>query len=652
MKTARKIELLAPAKNLETGIEAINHGADAVYIGAPQFSARASAGNSLEAIERLTGYAHTYWAKVYVALNTIIYDSEFPVVEKYINELSAMGVDALIIQDMGILNLSIPPVPLHASTQCDNRTIEKLRFYEEAGFSRAILARELSISEIKALAGQTNLQLEVFVHGALCVSYSGHCYISYALAGRSANRGECAQFCRLPYSLQDASGKIIANNKHLLSMKDLNLSEQLEDLLDAGVTSLKIEGRLKETGYVKNITAYYRKRLDEIFAKRPEYIRASSGRAIPFFVPDPAKSFNRGFTTYFLNGRTQGIASPETPKSLGEPVGNVKDLNRNYFTVSGQKAVHNGDGLCFINGQKELQGFRVNRVGEGRIFPSEMPALRPGITLYRNYDHEFEKTLSKKSAERKIEIELELAENAFGFSLTATDEDFCRVTLTLPFAKELAQKDQQANYREQLSKLGNTPFELSRLMITLNANWFIPSSLLSELKRLTVERLLSARKINYRQVKRTVPAVYPVYPKTDLTYLDNVANKNAEAFYFRCGVNRIDPAFENQKQENVPVMFTKHCILYEAGYCKKQKTYEAVSKACHSAPDAESSAKMPSIIRGLRVKPAMTCSSKKLLIQPPLPDFEEPLYLVSGKTRLQLEFDCLNCEMNLHIFSH
>jgi putative protease len=635
MKTARKIELLAPAKNLETGIEAINHGADAVYIGAPQFSARADAGNSTEAIGKLTEYAHTYWAKVYVALNTIIYDSEFPIVEKIISELYALGVDALIIQDMGILHLSpgkggglIPPIPLHASTQCDNRSIEKIRFLEEAGFSRAVLARELSLQEIKAIAGQTHLPLEVFIHGSLCVSYSGHCYISQALAGRSANRGECAQFCRLPYTLQDASGKILAQNKHLLSLKDLNLSDKLEDLLDAGVTSLKIEGRLKDVSYVKNITAYYRKRLDEIFSKRPEYIRASSGHTVPFFVPEPLKSFNRGFTTYFFNGRNHGIASPETPKSFGEPVGNVRDLNRNYFTVSGQKVIHNGDGLCFINGQKELQGFRVNRVEAGRIFPAEMPTLSLGTTLYRNYDHEFEKTLAKKSAERKIKLDFELAENAFGFSLTATDEDFCRVTVTLTFAKEQAQKDQQANYQEQLSKLGNTPFELHQLTISLTGNWFIPSSILSDLKRRTIDRLLSARKINYVQKRRTIPSVFPVYPQSDLTYLDNVANKNAKAFYFRCGVKQIEPAFENQVQENVPLMFTKHCILYQMGECKKRNTSNVIARvATRNNPFQDN---FP-----LRSSQFATTEIK------------EPLFLVTGKNRLQIQFDCVNCEMQV-----
>lgn len=603
MKTARRIELLAPAKNLDAGLEAINHGADAVYIGAPQFSARAAAGNSPDAIGKLAEYAHTYWAKVYVALNTLIYDSELPVVEKLIHELYAVGVDALIIQDMGILRLNIPPIPLHASTQCDNRSIEKIRFLEDAGFSRAVLARELSLNEIKVVARQTHLPLEVFVHGALCVSFSGQCYISRALTGRSANRGECAQFCRLPYTLQDASGKVLVHNKHLLSLKDLNQSEHLEELLDAGVTSLKIEGRLKELSYVKNSTAYYRKRLDELFTRRPEYIRASSGSAVPFFVPDPAKSFNRGFTSYLLYGKNKTATSTETPKSLGEPVGNVKDLNRNYFTVSGQKIIHNGDGLCFINERRELQGFRINRVDAEKIYPSDMPSLRPGIPLFRNYNHAFEKNLSKKSAERKIGLELDLAENNFGFSLTATDEDDCRATVTLVLSKEAAQKNQEANYRQQLSKLGNTPFELNRLTISLSKHWFIPSSALSDLKRRAIERLLSARKINYIRTRSVRSSVFPTYPESTLTYLGNVANKKAEEFYSLCGVKNSMPAFEIEMPENVPLMFIKHCILYQMGFCKKEKTIS--------------------------------------------PELKEPLYLVSGKNRLKLQFNCVDCEMRI-----
>jgi putative protease len=604
VKLARKIELLSPAGNLEAGIEAVNHGADAVYIGAPRFSARAAAGNSLDDIRKLTEYAHTYWAKVYVALNTILYDSEFKEVEKMIGEFYAMGVDALIIQDMGILNLDLPPIPLHASTQCDNRNIEKIRFLEDVGFSQAVLARELSLQEISEIAGETKINLEVFIHGALCVSYSGQCYISQSFAGRSANRGECAQFCRLPYTLIDASGKVLAQNKHLLSLKDLNRSEQLEELLDAGVSSLKIEGRLKETSYVKNITAWYRQKLDAIFEKRPEYTRASSGRSVPFFVPDPQKSFNRGFTSYFLHGRDKDSASPLTPKSQGEPVGNVKDLNRNYFTISGQKILHNGDGLCFINERKELQGFRVNRVEGNRIFPAEMPVLRSGVSLFRNYDHEFEKTLSKNSAERKIGLVFDLEENNFGFTLTATDEDDCRASVTTVFPKEEAQKDAKENSRQQLSKLGNTPFELEKLNFSLQGNRFIPSSVLSELKRQTVKRLLSARKIAYfrKPPARILPNQQPL--ATSLSYLANVANSHAKAFYVsRGGIKDIAPAFEIQAAENVPLMFIKHCILYQSGRCKKD-------------------------ISAIR-------------------DYKEPLYLLSGKNRFVLQFDCNKCEMQV-----
>ena len=437
MKTVRKIELLAPAKNLETGIEAINHGADAVYIGAPQFSARSAAGNSLDDIRQLVEYAHLFHAKVYVALNTILNDSELAAAEKIIWDVYHAGAGAIIIQDAGILNLSLPPIAIHASTQMDNRNLKKVRFLEDAGFSQVVLARELTINEIKDIATHTSVALEVFVHGALCTSYSGQCYISQALSGRSANRGVCAQYCRLPYTLQDAGGNVLASQKHLLSLKDLNQSDFLEELLDAGVSSLKIEGRLKESSYVKNSTAYYRQKLDTIFEKRPEYRAASSGESIPFFMPNPQKSFNRGFTNYFLHGRTKNIASPDSPKSIGEPVGNVADVKGNHFTLAGQKTIHNGDGLCFGS-----TGFRVNRVEGNQIFPAEMPRLTPGTTLFRNYDHEFEKTLSGKSAERKMRIEWLLEENSFGFSLTITDEAGFSATITQDFAKELAKRKQ------------------------------------------------------------------------------------------------------------------------------------------------------------------------------------------------------------------
>ena len=602
MKTLRKIELLAPAKNKEAGIEAINHGADAVYIGAPKFSARSAAGNSLSDIQELVDYAHIFHAKVYVALNTILKDSELSEAEKLIEQIYRIGVDAIIIQDMGILNLNLPPIAIHASTQADNQSIEKVQFLEKAGFSQVVLARELSLLEIKNIAEHTTVPLEVFVHGALCTSYSGKCYISQALAGRSANRGECAQFCRLAYTLQDADGQKLLSNKHILSLKDINQSAYLEDLLDAGVTSLKIEGRLKDVSYVKNITAYYRNILDKIFEQRAEYIPASSGKTTPFFTPNPHKSFNRGFTNYFLLGRNKNVASLETPKSLGESVGNVKDVHDKYFTFLGQKTIHNGDGLCFLNEKEELEGFRVNRVEGNQIFPAEMPHLTSGIILYRNYDHEFEKTLSKKSAERKIGIDFILEENNFGFSLTAMDEDAYYATSTIEIQKELSQKDQKENIRQQLSKLGNTPFQIKHFENKLAENWFIPSSLLSELRRKTIETLLITRKMAIVKPIKPISPTFHTYPESSLSYLGNVSNEKAKAFYLQHQVKKIDPAFEIQVQKNVPVMFTKYCIQYQLGYCSKLE------------------------------------SNKKI---------QEPLSLLSGNNKLTLKFDCNNCEVQI-----
>jgi putative protease len=602
MKTVRKIELLAPAKNLETGIEAINHGADAVYIGASQFSARSAAGNSLEDIRQLVDYAHVFFAKVYVALNTILKDKELADAEQMIWDICKTGADAIIIQDMGILNLHLPPVAFHASTQTDNRDIQKIKFLEDTGFSRVVLARELSIGEIKDIAACTSIPLEVFVHGALCTSYSGQCYISQALSGRSANRGECAQYCRLPYTLQDGEGRIQERNKHLLSLKDLNLSEHLEELLDAGVTSLKIEGRLKDVSYVKNITAYYRRKLDALFEKRPEYQAASSGETIPYFTPHPDKSFNRGFTSYFLHGRNKNMASPDSPKSVGERIGTVKDIGKSFFTYSGRRLVHNGDGLCFFNERNELTGFRVNKVEENKLFPAEMPRLERGIAFFRNYDHDFEKTLSKKSSERKIRIELLLEENNFGFSLTAMDEDSCYATIAVECHKELSRKDPNANIREQLSKLGNTPFQLIRFSNRLKNNWFLPSSVLGEMRRKVTGALLSVRKIAFQKPFKVIRPKLSVFPEKSLSYLGNVSNGKANDFYRQRGVETIAPAFELNPQKDVPVMFTKYCLKYQLGYCPKQEP------------------------------------EKRL---------KEPLTLTTGGHTLRLRFDCRNCEMQV-----
>jgi putative protease len=605
MKFVRPIELLAPARNLEIGIEAINHGADAVYIGAPRFSARAAAGNSTEDIEKLAAYAHLFHAKVYVALNTILKDSELPEAGRLIETLYYAGVDAVIIQDMGLLRLDLPPIALHASTQTDNRNVEKVCFLEETGFSQVVLARELSLSEIRTIAAQTHVSLEVFVHGALCTSFSGQCYISRSITGRSANRGECAQCCRLPYILLDADGTIQASNKHLLSLKDLNLSEHLEALLDAGVSSFKIEGRLKDTAYVKNVTAYYRKKLDTILARRSEFKASSSGETIPYFIPDPQKSFNRGFTTYFLFGRNKEIASPETPKSTGEVVGTVKDINACFFTLNGIKSIHNGDGLCFINEKKELQGFRVNRVEGNRIFPADMPRLHPGLLLYRNQDSFFEKILSKKSAERKIGLTFVLEEMPSGFSLTVLDDDDYCVCVAQDGMKELAKKDQRTNQEQQFSKLGNTPFKLKLFDNRLQDHWFIPSSVLTHLRQQAVEALLNVRKMAFRQQQRAkkISAGRHPYPEPSIRYLGNVYNEKAREFYCQHGVKTIEPAFEASPLTGVPLMTTKHCLRYQWGYCPKTKEK--------------------------------------------IPSWKEPLTLINGKNHLTLKFDCMNCEMQV-----
>ena len=601
----RPIELLAPAKNLECGIEAINHGADAVYIGAPRFGARAAAGNSIEDIKALVEHAHLYNARIYVTVNTILHDEELPETEKMIWELYRAGVDALIIQDMGITRLNLPPIALHASTQMDNRTPEKVKFLSDIGFRQVVLARELSLDEIRKIHDTCpETLLEVFIHGALCVSYSGQCYVSQACYGRSANRGECAQFCRLAFDLVDSNGKTIEQNKHLLSLKDMNQSDNLEALLDAGATSLKIEGRLKDVSYVKNVTAYYRQKLDAIFKYRKEYVRASSGMVKTTFTPQLDKSFSRGFTDYFLRGRNPGIFSFSTPKSLGEEVGTVKEIRGNYFTVAGVKSFSNGDGLCYIDDNGRLQGFRVNRVENNKLFPQDMPRLKPKTRLYRNFDQEFEKLMQKKSAERKMAVDICLTENNFGFTLSLTDEDDNSVSLTLQRAKEPARTPQTDNLRNQLGKLGNTPFEAKDIKIDLSDNWFIPSSELSELRRNAVEKLLEVRRINYRREVFRMKETKSKFPVSTLTYLGNVMNGSAAEFYKNHGVLKVMPAFEKEQPKDAVLMFCKHCIRYSMGWCPVHHKVRS--------------------------------------------PFREPYYLVSSDgRRFRLEFDCKQCQMKV-----
>lgn len=607
MKVLRKIELLAPARNLECGIEAVNHGADAVYIGAPKFGARAAATNSMDDIGRLTDYAHLYGVRIYVTVNTILKDEELKETEDMIWELYRRGVDALIVQDMGLTRLNLPPIPLHASTQMDNRTAGKVRFLAEAGFRQVVLARELSLDEIAAIHKTCpDTPLEVFVHGALCVSYSGQCYASQACFGRSANRGECAQFCRLPFSLVDADGRVVVKDKHLLSLKDMNRLDMLEQLLDAGVTSLKIEGRLKDVAYVKNVTAAYSQRLDAILKRRKEYVRASSGTCRLDFRPQPEKSFSRGFTHYFLEGRGEDIASFDTPKSLGEAMGTLKEQRGGWVSVAGVKPFHNGDGVCYLDEQGRLQGFRINRVEGNKLFPAgNVARIRPRTPLFRNLDQEFERALARKSAERKIGVRLRLEENAFGFSLTADDEDDNRVTLAFGYAKERARTPQVENLRTQLAKLGGTPYELTEpAEIALTEEWFVPSSVVADWRRQVVERLTAARRINYRRELAVWRPTYHAYLATTLTYLGNVMNDEARRFYLDHGVKVVAPAYEKQPADGAVLMFCRHCLRYSMGWCPVHQKGRS--------------------------------------------PYREPYYLASSDgRRFRLEFDCKNCQMKV-----
>lgn len=607
MIATRKIELLVPARNLECGIEAIKHGADAIYIGAPKFSARAAVGNSIADIEKLVLLAHGYDVRVYVALNTILKDEELIEVKNIIDALYRIRVDGLVIQDMGLLRLSLPPIPLHASTQMDNGTVEKINFLSKTGFHRVVLARELSLVQIEKIHKScSEVILEAFVHGSLCVSYSGQCYASEACFGRSANRGECAQFCRLAFNMVDADGKEIACRKHLLSLKDMNRSQYLEQMMDAGVTSFKIEGRLKDVSYVKNVTAYYRQQIDIILNKRQEYVRASSGESQYTFMPQVDKSFNRGFIDYFLNGRKKDISSPNTPKSLGEKVGELKEWHGRFFTVSGIKPLHNGDGICFFDEEGILQGLRVNKVDTNKVYPfkSDMFRVEPHTVIYRNYDQKFEQELLNPSAERKIKVKILFYEIPNGFACSMTDENNNNVVIPMFIKKEKAHIPQQENMKNQLVKMGGTSFVVTHIEFDLKDEWFIPMSMISKLRHQLTEKLMSLRYINYKQnLIKQKQTSHPFIQKK-LTYLGNVMNEQAFCFYKAHGVEQIEPAYEKEKLETATIMFCKHCLKYEMGWCS---TYQ--------------SGKSP---------------------------YEEPYYLVlPNSRRFRLNFDCRHCKMEI-----
>lgn len=574
MKEIRRIELLAPARNLECGREAIKHGADAVYIGAARFGARAAAGNSVEDIAELSRFAHQYYARVYVTVNTILKDSELADTEALIWELYRAGVDAILVQDMAVLRMNLPPIALHASTQMDVRSVEKVRFLADCGFSRVVLARELSLAEIRAIhEACPDVELECFVHGALCVSYSGQCYASEYCFGRSANRGECAQFCRLPFDLLDADGKTIARGKHLLSLKDMCRLDYLKELIDAGVVSFKIEGRLKDTAYVKNVVAAYSQNLQ---GTGPYITRTSSGRSEYTFTPDVRKSFNRGFTDYFLHGRTADIHSYDTPKSIGEPMGKSGKSGPGWLYVQGSAEFHNGDGICFFDRKGELHGYRVNKVEHGRLFlfedrdgASEMKVrfIPEGTPLFRNYDHEFEKLLSKESADRRVPVSIAFSDCADGFQVCMSDSDGNSISVHAVSEHQPAKNPQTANIQAQLSKLGASIFAASEVSVQMSADWFVPSSLLSELRRMAVDALISKRDECRPHLERRPAKSAVQYPSDRLTYLGNVMNAEARSFYHDHGVPEVADAYEKQHVKGADIMFCRHCIRFAMGWC-------------------------------------------------------------------------------------
>ncbi len=579
------LELLSPAKNLQCGISAIDHGADAVYIGAARYGARAAAGNSIEDIEQLCRYAHQYDAKVYVTVNTIIYDEEMDDTLQMVKRLNEIGVDAILVQDMGLLKRMVQEgsnaslvqnglrMALHASTQTDNRTAEKVRWLHSLGFKRVVLARELSINEIRQIHEEVpEVELEVFVHGALCVSYSGQCYASQHCFGRSANRGECAQFCRMQFDLKDADGNTLEMQKHLLSLKDMAQIDNLERLAEAGAVSFKIEGRLKDVDYVKNITAAYSERLNEICKKHPEkYCRASMGRCTYTFEPNIQKSFNRSFTTYFANGRKQGMANFDTPKAIGEPVGRVKEIRQGRgngagsFNVATAMAFSNGDGLCFFNDNKEIVGFRINRAEGNRLFPLHMPEdLKPGTMLYRNHDQAFETLLGKPSAERKIEVRMTLKVSNDRLMLSMTDEHQNRYEAEAEYEYQKAQKPQEENIKRQLTKLGDTPFVCHDFEIDSEVEMpFIPNSQLGELRK-------KLRKVTTAKKEQTTPLhepqTEPKAPSTTHAYLLNASNKKAIEFYKERG---IDATSYEKGEGGELLMQCRYCLKHELGYCSK-----------------------------------------------------------------------------------
>ncbi|MFV3372020.1 peptidase U32 family protein [Pseudomonas sp. NY15435] len=620
------LELLSPARDVHIAREAILHGADAVYIGGPSFGARHNACNEVSDIAQLVEFAHRYHARVFTTINTILHDNELEPARALIHQLYDAGVDALIVQDLGIMELDIPPIELHASTQTDIRTLERAKFLDQAGFSQLVLARELNLAEIRAIADETDAAIEFFIHGALCVAFSGQCNISHAQTGRSANRGDCSQACRLPYTLKDDQGRVVAFEKHLLSMKDNNQSANLSALVDAGVRSFKIEGRYKDMGYVKNITAYYRQRLDGILAERPDLARASSGRTDHFFVPDPDKTFHRGSTDYFVSDRKIDIGAFDSPTFTGLPVGTVEKVGKRDMTVVTKDPLSNGDGLNVLV-KREVVGFRANIAepkgefeedGEKRyryrVEPNEMPEglyrLRPNHPLSRNLDHNWQQALQKTSAERRVGLSWIARLREERLELTATSEEGVSASVALDGPFGVANKPEQAldQLHDLLGQLGTTQYHADQIELDAPQAFFIPNSQLKSLRREAIEALTEARvQAHPRGGRKAETNPPPVYPESHLSFLYNVYNEKARAFYHRHGVQLIDAAYEaHEETGEVPVMITKHCLRFSFNLCPKQ------AKG----------------VTGVRTK-------------------VQPMQLIHGDEVLTLKFDCKPCEMHV-----
>jgi putative protease len=607
--TGEKIELLAPAQNMHCGLAAIEHGADAVYIGGPSFGARAAATNSLADIEQLVRHAHRFHAKVYVTLNTLLHDDELDQAVALCHQLYALGADALIIQDVGLLESDLPPIALHSSTQMNNRTPEKVRFLEQVGFAQVVLARELSLAQIRAIRAATSVPLEFFVHGALCVAYSGQCYISEVVADRSANRGRCAQFCRHTYDLLDAHGQVLQKDRYLLSLKDLDLSAHLEPLIDAGIRSFKIEGRLKDANYVKNVTAAYRMALDRILEARGDLRRASSGQCQFTFTPDPARSFSRGATDYFLTKQRNAAAEIRSPKSIGKHIGRVVALNDRSFTLSGEEPVHSGDGLCFFDRNGVLVGMRVNRVDGHTVFPKDGVAglhLFRGADIFRNFDAAFNRALENSTQCRTMGVRLTLTETADGLQLDVVDEDGIASTTTIRVKKEQASKlgTTESMALRQLKKSGGTIFSVEAVTLHLSADLFFPAAVVNDLRRrafaLHQEQRIRAHVRETRdRSANTVPWI-----ATEVDYRDNITNQRALAFYRRHGVQQVDTTrLRAGDTPDCVLMTTRYCIKAQLDLCRRQKKGPAA--------------------------------------------LAEPLILADRTGQYALSFDCTRCEMTV-----